>query len=590
MLRLHRLGLASAVAGSLLAVAPSSYEPFLLAKLAALSAGLVLAWIGLLGSGLRRTAFDAPLAALWAAMLLSAAASTDRPTAVFGFYPQLFHGLLPLGLCAALYYAVASAPDDGSDEPVWTATLAAAAAVSLYGIWQRLAGDPLLNVPLVEGYRIVSTIGNPVMLGACLVPIIPLALHRALRGGSLLAPAALAAAACALLLTWARGAWLSSAAATLLYLHLTGRLRLKLGARHWIAAALVAATLLAAFEVRFAKGKSDSMRLEVLKSAWTMVEARPLLGWGPDNYLAAFRAHKTDGFLRAAGRELDAHPSAHNDLIQAAVTLGAPGLAAYAWLLWAVFLRLRRLSSQDATGGVAALAAALLGLFLQAKVNPLPTPALALAAAMLGVVGREPRAVPLKPLAGRAVCALAALFCAGAALLWGRWLAADREFGRGVLIVNATTLADKARMDGVSALRRANELSPWVLDYALRRMDVIVQAAGSAPREQGRQLLDKALAIADQNVSLHPGSATARESRATVLVLMTLLGTGRLPEAFAEIKAASALDPTSLSVMRRRIEIARALRDREDMDRTLAEYRRVVGLTGENPVWEPLLR
>lgn len=56
---------------------------------------------------------------------------------------------------------------------------------------------------------------------------------------------------------------------------------------------------------------------------------RPLLGWGPENYLAAVSRHD-----RAAAATNRARDRAHNMVLEAAVTAGLPGLAAWV-ALWA---------------------------------------------------------------------------------------------------------------------------------------------------------------------------------------------------------------------------------------------------------------
>jgi len=589
MTRLTRIALIFALAAAMLAVSPSLFEPFVILKLVLVGAGLLVAWLGLFGRRLRPTELDAPLAALWAALLASAAVSTDWPVAVFGRYPQLFYGLLPLGLCTAAYYAVAATSNEEAPRELLGAMLAAAVPLSLYGVAQRFNADFLLHIPLPAGQRVYSTIGSPAFLGACLVPLIPVALHWALARKSALGWISGLSMCGALALTLSRGAWISAAAAAAFYLWTTGKLP-RLRARHWGALASAAVVLLAVFEARYAKLKGDSMRWEIYRSAWPMLKQHPLLGWGPDNFLNAFRAHKTDEFLRITRRALDAHPNGHNDLIQAAVTLGTLGLLAYGWLLWRLAVSLRRRLARPGAGEAAALAAALLGLFIQAKVNPIPLTGLLTAAVMAGLACRMPERAPLRPAAGRAVCLLAAALCAANAAVWARFYAADKEFLAGVRLTRDKTLAAPGYMDGVNALRRATELNPWVIDYTRARLDVIFRVAGQVSPEQGRQLLEKGLAIATADESLHPGNASTHEMRATALELLKRFGVDRLAEALEETRIASRLDPTALFTMQRRMEIARALGDQAEFDRTLADYRRVISLTGENPVWEPLLK
>lgn len=582
MPRSTRLGLLVAIFAGLLAAAPPLADGYVLVKLLALAAGGALAWIGLFGSPLRRTCLDGPLAALWAVMLLSAAASADPAMSVLGAYPQAFHGLIPIALYTALYYAAANTHEAWIDRVLgWMVT--ASIPLALYGLSQRVWGDMLTHAEL-PNHRISSTIGNPVMLGACIVILLPLALHWTLKKKSLLGVAAGAALLAALLETWARGAWLGAAVSAAAYLRLTGRLRPR--PRHALALVLLSPLLFLALQRGLGKGDSDSMRVEIMKSSLHAFASRPILGWGPDAFMLALRRHKTYGFIRLAKNAHVVQSSAHNDLIQAAVTLGLLGLLAYAWLLWALAARFARLRS-GSDGGPAAVAAALLGLFVQAKFNPVPPSALALAALMAGLVCRGSK--PLAPAASRAAASLAAVFCAACALLLARFCAADRLFRQGQRIVNTTALADPSFMAGVGDLRRASELNPWLLDYLSQRCDVMFRVSGFASKEQGRQLIEKSLLLTAEAVRLHPGNPMAHELRATALALASRFGAKTLQEALREIKTASELDPTFIFTLRRRMEIASALDDRDEFSRAQEEYLRVIKLTGDSAQWPRLL-
>lgn len=582
MTLLTRFGVIAAISGSLLAVAPALADPVVVVKLAALGAGTALAWLGLIKAPLRRTSLDRPLAALWLVMAASTAASVDPAVSVFGVYPQAFYGLLPLGLCTALYCAVAMSPGEPETDLVLAAALAASIPLSVYGISQRLFGDLITRLPL-PNMRVTSAIGNPVMLGACLAMLCPIALHQALTRKGWLGPAAGFLMATTLALTLARGAWLSAAAGVAVYLGLTGRVRLR--PRVWLALTLCAPFVFIGLQRALGKSDSDAMRVETMKSALAAFAERPVLGYGPDTFLMAFRRHKTDEFLRRTHSAPTVQLSAHNDILQAAVTLGGLGLLAYLWLIAALTLRLIAAAKADARA--AAVAAGLAGLFLQAKFNPIPISALALAAAMAGLVCR--RREPLKPAAARAASALAVFFCAACAAVFARFCAADALFRRGQRIVNTTALPDPAFMDGVERLRRATELNPWLIDYLSQRCDVIFRVVPLVSAGQARQLMDKALALTGEAIRLHPGNPMAHELRATALAVSARLGSDTLPEAMREIKLASELDPTFVFSLRRRIEISRALGDRAEFDRAQAEYLRVIRITGEAPGWQPLM-
>jgi O-antigen ligase len=577
MTRTTRFGFALAIGGGLLAISPALADAYNVPKLLCLAAGGALIWAGLCGRGAARTALDRPLAALWAVMLLSSFRSVDPAVSVLGMYPQAFYGLLPLALCTALYYgAAAAAEGEAASGEARRWMLAASIPLCAFGICQRVFGDFILHFALPSGNRITSTIGNPIMLGACLVLLFPLALHAALKEKSRLGAAALALIAAALVLTWARGAWVSAAAGAAAYLALSGRLRLR--PRHALLL-VAAAPLLLALQRGLARGVSDSLRIETAKTALIAFEKRPLLGFGPDTFMIPFRRDKTEEFVRLARTTYTDQFSAHDDLLQVAVTLGLLGLAAYAWLLWDLAARLlRRPPLPEADGATAAIAAALLGLFIQAKVNPVPPPAMALAAILAGLACREASAP--RP-SSRAAAPLAALLCAACALLLGRFVEANALFRTGYNLVNTTSLPDPAFMTGVNDLRRATELNAWVLDYASNRCDVIFDVSAVAPPEQGKQLIVKSLELTAEAVRLHPGNPIAHDLRARALALSARFGSPYLADAFAEIKTASDMDPTFTAMLLRRMALARAVGDRADFEATRTRYLSAAKLAGE---------
>lgn len=586
---LTRFGMIVAIAGGLLALAPPLAEAYNLIKVFAIAAGGALTWAGLIRAPLRNTVLDRPLAALWIVMGLSAVQSVDPPASVLGMYPQAFCGLLPLTLCASLYYAAAQIPDDPDKDAVLRWMLAAAIPLTVFGISQRfMVGRDFLLYPPLMNNRIMSTIGVPVMFGACLVPLTPVALHWALEKKSPLGRVCAVLIAVSLLLTWARGAWLSAAVAAATYLWLTKRLRL--GKGRLLVLALLAPAVFLGLQRGLAKRDSDAIRVESYRTALSSLAARPLLGFGPDTFEFAFRRFRTEELIRVTHDSVSVESNAHNDLFQVAATLGALGLLAYCWLLWTLGSRLFvLLSGSTVDGRDAAVGAALIGLFIQAKVNPIPPPALMLAGLLAGLVCGGKKTLSLR--AGRAAAALAVSFGVIAAVFWGRFCAADADYKAGRTIVRSTTLPDPAYMDGVNKLRRATELNPWWVDYLTARCDVILSVAPHAPPEQGRQLLEKALKLTADAVRLHPGNGTAHYMRATVLGFSSLrYGSGLMPEAFAEIKTASQLDPTYTFTMRRRMEIAHALGDREDYDGVDAKYRRIIAISRESAAWTPLLK
>ena len=584
MTAVSRAGFLVALLGGLLALWPRLADAYVLPKLLSLTAGTLLLWLGAARSPARRTALDLPFAALWAALLLSFAASSDQTISTLGMYPQAFHGLLTLALCTALYYGTAAAAAD-PDAADWVVGVMIWAAIPLagYAVLQKIAGDPVMHLPLPGG-RATSAIGSPVMLGGCLALLLPLALHRALDKKSAVGAAAAALLAIALLLTRARGAWLGAAAGVPLYLLWSGRLK----PRAFGAVALGGA-LAAALALGRGVRPYDAARLELWRSAAAGIAAHPWLGYGPDNFLIDLRAHKTEGFLRAAARTDLVQHSAHDDLLQAAVTLGVVGLAAYLWLLWALAAELRRRLASRARPRDAALAAGLAGLLVAAKFNPVPVSGLALAAVAAALAAADERAV-LGRAASRAACGFAVLLCAASLALLCRLAAADWYFNRGRGELATAAFTDPAFKDGIDSLRRATELAPWRMDYVTARCDTIFRLAAIVPPDKGREFLGKALGLARDAERLHPNDPSPHELAATALMLEANLGADTLREAQAEILRASALDPSSMFTLQRRLELAEALRDRPDFDRASALYRRVLELTGQSAAWARLLR
>lgn len=586
MTRTTRSGLLLATVAGLLVFSPALADAYVLPKLFSLSAGAALAWFGLFRAPLRRTALDLPLAALWLVMAASAATSADWTLSVFGVYPQAFYGLIPLALCTALYYAAAMSPDGPAADEILRAALYAAVAVCLYGISQRLFGDLLAPFPLPEPQRITATMGNPVMLGACLVLLCPVALHWSLTKKGWLGPVAGVLLGVALVLTLARAAWLSAAVSAAAYLWLSGRVRAN---RRLVLALVVCAPLLfLGLQRAMRKRDSDILRAETAKTAVAAFLARPVLGYGPDTFMFAFRRHKTDEFLRVAHSSPTIQFSAHNDFLQAAATLGGLGLLAYLWLLAALTLRLRGgLAAAPGGGRVAAVSAGLIGLFVQAKFNPIPISALALAAVMTGLVV-DARKASRPHHAGKAISSLATCLCVALALLYVRFIYADHLLRRGRDAVYSTSVIDARFMEGVNSLRRAAELNPWVVDYLMQRCETIFRVAPAAPKELGAQLLEKARAITLEGIRVHPLSPAAHELRATALALSYPYGFDALREAMTEIDLASSLDPTFVFSLRRRLQISSALGDRAEFERALREYQRVIALTRDDPQWRPL--
>jgi O-antigen ligase len=533
-------GLVLAGFAPLFAAWPGVASPYVLPKLFVLALGAAAASLGALlapgasagpkAKGPAKPDLLRPLAACLGASALSSVFSQAPAVSLLGEYSARGHGLLTLGLCAAVA-ALASGAGPAFARVALLAGAWAGAALSAYGLLQLAGLDPVLNAVGGISYgRIGSLAGSPVALGAGLAMLLPLQLRLALDGESprlrLGGRACAALGAAGLLFTWSRGAWLAAAAATAAYLLWTGRLRApKAGAGLAAAAVLAGAILFAAGRGR-PTGDSDLGRVAVWRSALSVFAAHPLLGSGPDTFSLMLGRHKTEGFVRAYG-ENGGQAHAHNDFLQALATTGLAGFAAYAWLLAAAWRRLKHaLRDEAARAGAAAAGAGLLAAFVVAKLNPIPLDGLALAALLLGLLdpgGERPRAP------ARAAAAFAAAALTAAAGL----MTADRRAFEGMTAQRAGRL-DAAR----AAYAGAARLNPAEQSYGLWLVGAIREQARAETAPARRAALGgEAVAAARAMERRNPLDARALHALGGSLAALSLQGG---PDGMAE--AAAALD------------------------------------------------
>ena len=118
---------------------------------------------------------------------------------------------------------------------------------------------------------------------------------------------------------------------------------------------------------------SAGSRLDNWRAGLAAFAERPLLGWGPDNYLAAAGKHlaaDSGRHLVSKGAANEGRDHAHNMIIEEAVTKGAVGLAAYlalwGWTLAAAVRAARRAELRERALAVG-VGAALVGWFVQSQ-------------------------------------------------------------------------------------------------------------------------------------------------------------------------------------------------------------------------------
>jgi hypothetical protein len=201
----------------------------------------------------------------------------------------------------------------------------------------------------VAGYafdlrRAFSTFGNPNFLAGLLVLAVPPAAALASRqrsvGASVASWSLAALIVVALLLTFTRGALLGLLAEVVVFAFLLATRRVSLDRTARWGAASVAALLLVAVVAsvgrggeidllaRISSGGGLTDRLLGWQAALEATLARPLLGWGPDWFLGAFRLHRPDAYAEIGGLA-GITGNAHSWPLQLAATVGVPAALAF---------------------------------------------------------------------------------------------------------------------------------------------------------------------------------------------------------------------------------------------------------------------
>lgn len=580
-----------ALLGAKLALVPVVFDPaalyvFALPKallsfaLAVLVAGVLLALV--LQEGRQVIPRGRAQAAAVATVLTytaSAAFARDHVVAVFGA-PDRLLGLTSILDGAILYFAcLVLVRTRGQFVAVLIATITGASVVLAYALVQRLGLDPLQWSSTPGTVRPFSSLGNPGVLAQYLGPLGAgfLALAAFCGGLRRLERIALAVIACScvlgVLITGTRASFIGFAFGAIAFAAVSlQRSRLKrrpalLGAAVAIVvfglatvvvtpvgrlarsavldglnerASLATATLSAAEPTREVENSLLS-RIVLYEIAGKQLLDRPILGVGPDNFVAAYPQFRPAG-IYAVLPTTAPQTSTHSWVAKLLSDAGLAGTAAFAALLglsiWAPF---RRGLTGPNAGGLAALAFYLGGglvsvndigtewllwVSLALLVTPVDAPAMSL--------GRRPGSH------GRLV-----LLVLGAALLVALWsafaltashAAADSRSARarndtaaaiaaGERSVSLDALraeywhglglsyaAGRRFPDAVRAFERAVELAPYHVTYHSNLAKAhLVLAAQNAPGASGR-----ALAAAARAVEIDPNNGEAYYTLALV--------------------------------------------------------------------------
>lgn len=482
-----------------------------------------------------RSRLHAFVIALAGVSALSAIFAADRYLALFGD-PENYAGLTFVLDMLVLYAALAVAVRGERDVAIVLLALLGAGLVAMaYGAAQALGLDPFSWAVDPTGGRPFATFGNPDHFGQFLSVAFGVALggvvgatRNGIRALAVLG-VVLTAAIAAIVATRGTVLGMGGAVSGVPFVGRVRRRALLIGtAALLLLATLLALTPLGQRTIATASGGAPD-RVFLYEIAARATLARPILGYGPDNFRVAHAEQRTVASLAfGAGPE----STAHDRLLDASVTTGVVGLLVLCALVVVGTVELRRLATARPTVG-AALFIGWLAYWAHALVAAesmaaswYPWVALGAAAALGGIRGAEQpaRRVPRLAVAALAMVALIGAASGARALQANRdaWTSAEAaHFGD---LVTATEFADRAAArDGgradywnrlglayeaekrwppaVAAYREAARRGPYVAVYWANLARGLARVAGSD--EAAR---DEAIAAARQATLVDPNA------------------------------------------------------------------------------------
>lgn len=279
-----------------------------------------------------RTRLHAAVAGLAAVSAVAALFAAEPYIAIFGEQDR-YLGLTFLADMLILYLAVAVAVRTARDAAVLLGTIAAAGGVvGSYALVQALGADPFAWAADPRS-RPFATFGNPDQFGHFISVLFGVTFGAAIgatrRGRQAIAGAGALAALGIAAFVATRGTLVGvgGALASAVAVRRPTRRGALAGAAATIAiAGVLLATPLGQRAIATVQGEALHDRIALYGIAARATLARPLLGYGPDNFRAAFVQHRTVESLAI----LTSGPqtSAHDWLLDASTTTGLIGLAA----------------------------------------------------------------------------------------------------------------------------------------------------------------------------------------------------------------------------------------------------------------------
>lgn len=510
-----------------------------------LAAGSLLLWHSKNEYEIEEPAMLRPIMAFLAVAVMSSFFSVDWRVSLLGQYRQPYDGFLIYAICFLLYLA-------GPNVGLLPAIAWASLPLSVYAVVQALDGGMVFG-------RAFSFIGNPVHFGACYAVILPVCFRMACG----IAPdkyrtlgiVAASLSGLGLAVCGARGAWISAFAGV------WGYAWLSFEAERRDLAILALAGILVGFGAIALGGQSDSMRWEIWRTAWLAGWEHPWWGSGPGTFLLMFRKLRSEEFIRITQSSSMAEAFADNDILHVWATMGLAGILAYGYLLWAAAKRIQAYVFSE--GPV--VGAVLFAVFIQAKVNAIPIPVLALTAMMISLLPAEGALSPWVKTAAK--------WCSGAILAVMIVLCiADFRFKQG--------MNQRRPEEAFSHHLVAATLDPWNIEYRSMAVDNAI-TLGALSKKNRMLFMRKALKLAEPAVRHHPNDPHAHFMLGTAELVQGNPPTElEAKKAFTEFQKAQHLDPKFSLLLEHRAKFAYLLRYDRGM-RIRKEWERILSLMGD---------
>ncbi len=304
----------------------------------------------------KRTFLDIPIFCFTLFIFISAVFSLNIWHSIFGYYGY-FEGLLTFLNYFLIYFIlVRGIKEEKQINKIISLIIISAFVVAIYGLLQVSGREIIYDWKMITKVRIISTLGNPMLLGGYLVGVIPLVVGRIFvssRWIKLFYFVIFSVIISCLLLTFTRGAYLAFVLSMGVIFISGASLKYK---KEVIALFLVVIFIFFIFHQKKTIISEKEMRLiDRINPAGTMhsasVKIRGILwedtleiirknpqGVGPDNFPLAYDKYSSKRLPKISGLSLASAEKAHNELLQITSVFGFFGLWCYLWILCCLFL------------------------------------------------------------------------------------------------------------------------------------------------------------------------------------------------------------------------------------------------------------